>query len=81
MARGVVALCPHALDVQVWAPALKRSRSVFQAADGVISVEESAVGEAFGRIDAFGDAVVDDGGSVPVDAGFRSAYPTRLVYR
>lgn len=58
---GVVALCPHALDVQVRAPSLESAGPVFEAADGVVAVEEGSVGEAFGWIDALGDAVVDDG--------------------
>jgi hypothetical protein len=69
VAGGVVALCPHALDVQVWAPALERAGSVFEAADGVVAVEEGSVGEAFGWVDALGDAVVDDGGSILVQTG------------
>lgn len=66
---GVVALGPHALDVQVRAPALERAGSLFQAADGVVAVEEGSVGEAFGWVDALGDAVVDDGGGVLVQTG------------
>lgn len=68
MARGVVALSPHALDVEVWAPALECSGAVFQAADCVVSIEEGAVGEAFRGVDTFADAVVDDRWRIFVDA-------------
>lgn len=60
VARGVVSLCPHALDVEVWSPALEGTRALFQAADSVVSVQEGAVGEAFAWVDALGDAIVDD---------------------
>lgn len=59
VAGGIVSLRPHALDVQVRAPALEGARAVFEAADCVVAGEEGAVGEAFGWVDAFRSAVVD----------------------
>jgi len=51
-------------------PALKGTRALFQAADGVVAIEEGAIGEAFAWIDALGDAIVDDRGAILVEAGF-----------
>ena len=58
--RGIVALRPHALDVQIRMPALEAAGAVFQAADCVVAVEEGTVGEAFGRVYLFCFAVVDN---------------------
>lgn len=59
VAGRVVALRPHALDVQVWAPALERSRAVFDAADDRVAGEERPVREPFARVDLLRLAVVD----------------------
>jgi hypothetical protein len=61
---GVVALRPHALDVQVWAPPLEGAGAVLDAPDGGVAIEQGAVGEAGGGVDALGDAVVDYAGGV-----------------
>lgn len=60
VAGGVVALRPHALDVQMRAPALEGASTIFEAADCVVAGKEGAVGEAYCWVDAFGGAVVDD---------------------
>jgi len=59
MPRRIVPLRPHALDIQVRAPALKSARAVFDAAHRFVAGEQRAVGEPDGRVDAFGVAVVD----------------------
>lgn len=66
--RGIVALCPHPLDVEVWAPALECTNTLFNAAYCVVAVEQGAVGEADCGVDPFGDAVGYDGRAVFVDA-------------
>lgn len=38
MAGGIVALRPHALDVEMWTPALEGAGAVFQAADCIVAV-------------------------------------------
>ena len=68
MPRRVIPLRPHALDIQVRAPALERARAVFDAADCFIAGEEGAIGEADGWVDALRAAVVDYGGGVVADA-------------
>jgi glutaminase len=60
VAGGIVALCPHPLDVQIRTPALEGTGAVFQTADCVVAVEESAVGEAFVGVYPFSLAIVDD---------------------
>jgi glutaminase len=35
---GIIALCPHALDVEVWMPALEGAGAVLEAADCVVAV-------------------------------------------
>lgn len=62
----------------MWAPTLECASSVFEAADCVVSVEEGSVGEAFGWVDALGDAVVNDGGGVLVQTGEVSITVTLL---
>lgn len=69
VSRDVVPLGPHALDVQGRPPALEGAGALLDAADDVVAVEEGAVGEAGGRVDALGDAVVDDRGGVFAFAG------------
>lgn len=64
VAGGVVALGPHALDVQVRSPALEGLCAVLEAADGVGAGEEGAVGESGVGVYFFGCAVVDYGGGV-----------------
>lgn len=68
MPRRVIPLRPHALDIQVRAPALECARAVFDAADCFIAGEEGAIGEADGWVDALRAAVVDYGGGVVADA-------------
>lgn len=67
VARRVVALRPHALDVEVWSPALERARAFLDASYRVVAGEEGAVGEADAGVDFFGRAVVDYGGFVVAD--------------
>lgn len=59
VAGDVVALGPHALDVEVWFPALEGGGAGFEAADGVVAGEEGAVGESGRGVDFGGLAVVD----------------------
>lgn len=60
VAGGIVALRPHALDVQVRAPALEGTGAIFQAADCIVTIQEGSVGEAFGWVYSFRLAIVDD---------------------
>jgi len=69
VARDVVALRPHALDVQGGPPALEGARALLDAAHDAVAVEQGAVGQAGRRVDAFGDAVVDGRGGVFAFAG------------
>jgi glutaminase len=39
MAGSIVALRPHALDIEVWAPALESAGALLEAADCVVAVE------------------------------------------
>lgn len=64
VARDVVSLSPHALDVQVGPPALEGSRTLLQAPHHIVTLEQRTVGEPCGRVDALGDAIVDDRGDV-----------------
>lgn len=57
------------------APALERANAVFETADGVVAVEKGSVREALGRIDLFGDAVVDDRGVVLIQTNGRDRQP------
>lgn len=79
VAGGIVALRPHALDVQVRTPALEGAGAVFQTADCVVAVEKGTVGEAFGWVYPFSLAVVDDGRGVFVHAGIRGRF-VRLAW-
>ena len=67
VACRVVALRPHALDVEVWSPALECARALLDAAHCVVAGEEGAVGEADAGVDFFSRAVVDYGGFVVAD--------------
>jgi hypothetical protein len=70
VAGSIIALRPHALDIEIWAPALECAGALFETADCVVAVEEGSVGEALCWIDSFGFTVVDDGGGVFVQAEF-----------
>lgn len=60
VARGVVPLRPHALDVQVRAPALEGARAGLEAPDRGRAGEQGAVGEAARGVHDRGGAVVED---------------------
>lgn len=53
----VVSLRPHALDVEVWFPALECARAVLDAPDYVVAGEEGAVGETLRRVGSGGVCV------------------------
>lgn len=59
VAGGVVALGPHALDVEVWTPALEGLCAGFDAPHGVVAGQEGAIGESLAWFDFCGYAVVD----------------------
>lgn len=80
VARGVVPLCPHALDVQVRSPALERPRALLDAAHHLIAVQQGPVRQASRRIDFFGDAVEDDRGCVLSETTSSAARPVRCQY-
>lgn len=50
VASHVVSLRPHALDVEVWFPALECARAMFDAPDNIVAGEQGAVGETFRRV-------------------------------
>lgn len=64
VAGGVVALRPHAFNVEVRFPALECGGAGLEASDGVVAGEKSAVGEAAGGIVSCVLAVIDRGESV-----------------
>lgn len=80
VAGGVVPLGPHALDVQVWLPALEGLCTVLETADCVGAREESAVGESRIGVKSFCCAVVDYGGGVCLLAFFFMVVSTPLLF-
>lgn len=64
--RHVVALRPHALDVQEGPPALESARTLLKTSHHVVAVQQRTVGQSDRWVHALGHAVVDDGGSISI---------------